>query len=96
MNKKVIKISIILAIIAILVFSFIVSQDKHHIETCHEHECVWCRIIHIAQNIINLFIDLIVTLVIGCLTYQILSRLKREKVISTRFSLVIQKVQLNE
>lgn len=99
MNKKilkVIKIAVIVFIIATLVCSLIVSQDEHHLETCHEDHCIWCSIIHIAQNIINLAIAFLVAVVIGVLIYLFLSRLHKEQEIFMQSSLVFQKVQLNE
>ena len=99
MNKeilKVIKIAVIVFIIATLVCSLIVSQDEHHLETCHEDHCIYCAIIHIAQNIISLSIAFVVAIVIGVLIYFFLSRLHKEQVIFVQSSLVFQKVQLNE
>ena len=99
MNKKilkVIKIAVIVFIIATLVCSLIVSQDEHHLETCHEDHCIWCSIIHIAQNIINLAIAFLVAVVIGVLIYLFLSRLHKEQEIFMQSSLKIKKVQLNE
>ena len=99
MNKKILKtirLSIIVFAIAILFFSIIGSQDEHHLETCHEDHCIWCSIIHIAQNIISLVISHVVAVVIGVLIYFFLSRLHKEQVIFVLVSLVFQKVQLNE
>lgn len=99
MNKKIlktIKITVIVIFIAILVFSLIVSQGEYHLETCHEDHCVYCAIIHIAQNIINLSIAFIIAVVIGVLIYFFLSRLHKEQTIFVQSSLVFQKVQLNE
>ncbi len=99
MNKKIlkaIKIAVVVFIIATLVCSLIVSQDEHHLETCHEDHCFYCAIIHIAQNIISLSIAFIVAVVIGVLIYFFLSRLHRRQVVFMLVSLVFQKVQLNE
>ena len=99
MNKKVlkaIKIVVIILMSATLVCSLIVSQDEHHLETCHEDHCIYCAIIHIAQNIISLSIAFIVAVVIGVLIYFFLSRLLRRQEIFVLVSLVFQKVQLNE
>ena len=99
MNKiihKVIKIAIIAFIAATLVFSLIVSQDEHHLETCHEDYCIYCTIIHIAQNLINLYIVFAAIVVIGVLIHFFLSRLHKESKIFVKSSLVFQKVQLNE
>ena len=99
MNKKIlkaIKIAVVVFIIATLVCSLIVSQDEHHLETCHENHCIYCAIIHIAQNIISLSIAFVVAIVIGVLIYFFLSRLHKEQVIFVQSSLVFQKVQLNE
>ena len=99
MNRKIlkaIKIAVIVFIIATLVCSLIVSQDEHHLETCHEDHCIYCAIIHFAQNIISLTIAFIVAIVIGALIYFFLSRLHKEQVVFVKSSLVFQKVQLNE
>lgn len=99
MNKKIlkaIKIAVIIFIVATLVCSLIVSQDEHHLETCHEEHCVYCAIIHLAHNIINLSIAYAVAVVIGVLIYFFLSRLFRRQVVFVLLSLVFQKVQLNE
>ena len=99
MNKntlKAFKIAMIVFIIAALILSIIVSQDEHHLETCHEEHCIWCNIIHISQNIINLAIAFIIAVVIGVLIYLFLSRLHKEQIIFVQSSLVFQKVQLNE
>ena len=99
MNKKMlnaIKIAVIVFIIGTFVCSLIVSQDEHHLETCHEDHCIYCTIIHIAQNIISLSIAFIVAVVIGVLIYFFLSRLHKKQVVFVLSSLVFQKVQLNE
>ena len=99
MNKKIlksIKIAFVVLMAVTLVFSLIVSQDEHHLETCHEDHCIWCSIIHITQNIISLVISFIIAVVIGVLIYFFLSRLHREQEILVQSSLVYQKVQLNE
>ena len=52
MNRKLlnaIKTLIIFLIIATLVFSIIVSQDEHHLETCHEEHCAHCMVIQLAH-----------------------------------------------
>ena len=99
MNKKIlkaVKIAVVVLMVATLIFSLIVSQDEHHLETCHEEHCVYCAIIHIAQNIISLSIAFVVAIVIGVLIYFFLSRLHKEQEIFVQSSLVFQKVQLNE
>ncbi len=99
MNKKILKTfkkSIIVFIVITLVFSLIVSQDEHHLETCNEDHCIHCIIIHITQNIINITTSFIMAVVIGALIYFFLSRLHKEQFIFVQSSLVFQKVQLNE
>ena len=96
MNKKIYKTTIIVLAITILLFSIIVSQDEHHLETCHEEHCVYCIIIHIAQNIINLSFAFVIAIMAGVLIYFFLSRLNKQKIIFVQLSLVFQKVQLNE
>ncbi len=99
MNKtllKTIKISIIVFIVATFIFSIIVSQDAHHLETCHEDHCLYCAIIHIGQNFISLFITFVIAVIVGILINYFLSRLHKEQVKFVQSSLVFQKVQLNE
>ena len=93
---KVIKIATVVLIVVTLLFLLTISQDEHHLETCHEDHCIYCEIIRIAQNIINLSIAFIVAVVIGLLIYLFLSRLHKEQEIFVLSSLVFQKVQLNE
>ena len=98
MNKKLIVIKVVTLILvsAILIFSFIVSQNEHHIEICNEKHCAICSIIHIAQNIINISTIYIICIVVGFLIYFFLSRLHERNIIFILISLVFQKVQLNE
>ena len=99
MNKKILeknKIVLITFIIAIILFSFIVSQDECHLDNCNEDHCIWCSIIHIAQNIINISIAIIVTITISFLLSFYLLKLKLIQVLFALDSLVFQKVQLNE
>lgn len=99
MDKKIfklIRIAIVIIMTASLVFSIIVSQDEHHLEVCHEEHCVLCFIIHIAQNIISLSVVFIIAGLIGVLIYFFLSRLQKQLDVFVLFSLVFQKVQLNE
>jgi len=99
MNKKIkktIKIAIIVFILHALVFSIIVSHDEHHLEICHEDHCIYCSLIFIAQDIINLSMGVVVAISVGFLIYFFLSRLYKEQVVLVQFSLVFQKVQLNE
>ena len=93
---KVLKIIMIIMIIVALVFSIIVSQNGYHLEICHDEHCVHCLIIHIAQNIISIFVEFFVATIIGALIHLFLSRLRKEKMIYTQTSLVFRKVQLNE
>ena len=99
MNRKLvnaIKTLIIFLIIATLVFSIIVSQDEHHLETCHEEHCAHCMIILMAQSIISISIAFVIEIVIGALIYMFLARIHKEQEIFMQDSLVLQKVQLNE
>ena len=99
MNRNIIKnikIAIIIFMVFVLVLSLIVSQNEHHIENCHEDHCIYCAIIHFAQNIINLSITFVLAIVIGVLIQFFLSRLHKEKEVFVQSSLVFKKVQLNE
>ncbi len=93
---KLIKLAIVVFIVAIFTFSIIVSQDEHHLETCHEDHCIYCAIIHIAQNIISLSSAIVIAVMIGVLINFFLSILHKEKDVFVLISLVFQKVQLNE
>lgn len=94
---KVIKIFVISFICASLIFSIIVSQAEHHLETCHEDNCAICHIIHIAKTIISIsFAYIILYVFVGFLIYYILSRLHKENFVFVQSSLIFQKVQLNE
>lgn len=99
MNKellKLLKITLIVFVIIGLILSVIVSQDEYHISTCHEEHCVYCLIIHLAQNILSLASVFIVAVVIGFLIYFFLSRLHKEYKAFVQSSLVFQKIQFNE
>ena len=99
MNRKLLKalkLAIIVLIMATLVFSIIVSQDEHHLETCHEEHCAHCMIILMAQSIISISIAFVIAIVIGALIYMFLARIHKEQEIFIQDSLVFQKVQLNE
>ncbi|MBR3325100.1 MAG: hypothetical protein IKG14_03535 [Clostridia bacterium] len=93
---KIIKIAIVIFVIVTLIGSLIVLQDTHHLETCYEQHCIYCRLIHIAQNIINIVFALVVILKLGFLIYFFLSRIEKEIVAFVHLSLVFQKVQFNE
>ena len=99
MNRKLLKalkLAIIVLIMTTLVFSIIVSQDEHHLETCHEEHCAHCMIILMAQSIISISIAFVIAIVIGALIYMFLARIHKEQEIFIQDSLVFQKVQLNE
>ncbi len=96
MNKKIIKNALIVFTIFILMVSTVIAQDEHHLETCHDDYCIYCLIIHIAQNIINLSIVFILAINLGFLMYAYLSKLQKENRIYLQLSLIFQKVQLNE
>ena len=100
MDKKILKtiknISITLIVICII-FSFIVSQDTHHLEICHEEHCAICVIICIAQNIVSISIVIVLYLYVGFLIYFFLAKLVNKiKINSIQKSLIFQKVQFNE
>ena len=97
MNRKLLKalkLAIIVLIMTTLVFSIIVSQDEHHLETCHEEHCAHCMIILMAQSIISISIAFVIAIVIGALIY--IARIHKVQEIFIQDSLVFQKVQLNE
>ena len=93
---KILKIAIVVFIIITILFSFVVSQNEHHFEVCHNDHCVVCDIIHLAKNIISISSIMIISIVIGFLIYFFLSRLQKNQTIIVLISLVFQKVRLNE
>ena len=95
-TQKVIKVTISVLIITTLLVSLIISNDEHHIETCHEEHCFRCIIIYFAQNLINFSIGFVIATTIGVLIYLFLSRLHKKTITFVQSSLIIQKTQLNE
>lgn len=93
---KLIKFAIIIFTIMAFLFSIIVSLDEHHIESCHDEHCEYCKIIHIAQSIIILSFGYIMAIFIKILIQIYLARLHKEELTFMQSSLVFQKVQLNE
>ncbi len=99
MNRKILKLIkciVIVFIITSFLCSIIVSLDEHHIETCHDDNCGYCQIIHIAQCIIMFSTGYIMVISLKILIQIYLARLHKEKIIFVQSSLVFQKVQLNE
>lgn len=99
MNRKIlkaIKILAIILIIALCIFSLFVSQDKNHLDFCHNEHCAICAIIQNAQNIVNSVLAFIISTIIGVLIYFFLSRLHKKQCFFVKSSLVFQKIQLNE
>lgn len=99
MDKKVLKTIIKLMIVIFcvsLIFSSIVSQDEHHLETCHDEHCTVCSMIQMAQSIISLSVAIVMCTFVGFLIYFLLSRIYKEEKVFVLESLVFQKVQLNE
>ena len=87
MNRKIlkaIKIAVIVFIIATLVCSLIVSQDEHHLETCHDEHCTVCSMIQMAQSIISLSVAIVMCTFEGFLIYFLLSRIYKELFIGRR------------
>lgn len=93
---KTIKYLLITVICISLLFMVIVSQDEHHLESCHEEHCAKCQIIQIAQNFINIVHAIILLAFIGFLIFVMLDKIKKEKIISLQKTLIFDKVQLNE
>ena len=93
---KLLNVMIVSFIIALFMFSIFVSQNEHHLEVCHEEDCVLCSIIHIAQNISNFINTNIVILIITTSFYIVLSRVYDKLNSFEQLSLIFQKVQFNE
>ena len=99
MEKKLLKVLKILAVTCIIttfVFSLVVSQDEHHLETCHEDHCALCIIINISQNIISIIIAFVLAIIVGILICFFLSKLHKKQEFFVIFSLISQKVQFNQ
>ena len=95
-TKKAVKVVMIAFTISVLIFFLIVSQDNHHIETCHDDDCVYCAIILVSQNVINLVVAFVSAIMVGVFVQYFLSRLREKQEVSMNFSLIFQKVQMNE
>ncbi len=95
-TKKAVKVVMIAFTISVLIFFLIVSQDNHHIETCDDDDCVYCAIILASQNVINLVVAFVIAIMVGVFIQYFLSRLREKQEVSLNFSLIFQKVQMNE
>ena len=93
---KAAKTGVVALFVVILIFSLIVSQDNHHLESCHEEECIYCTIILMAKKIMGISVSFCITVVIGISIYLFLLKLHKEYKIFVQLSLVFQKVQFNE
>ena len=78
-----------------LILSSIISQDEHHIEECHDDNCVFCQIIIMAQCISKVTLLIIIASFLAFVIYFILSRIHRISYFCFQNSLIIQKVQFN-
>ncbi|MBR6034127.1 MAG: hypothetical protein IKP28_05295 [Clostridia bacterium] len=100
MKRKLTKFIFIIAsllLVASILISFTIAQDRHHIDTCCENDCEYCSIIHIAQELLIRILAIIinVTLTSYCIV-NILAKIHAYNYINISKSLVFQKVQLNE
>ena len=99
MNNKILKITkyLLITVICIsILLMIIVSQDEHHLGTCHEEHCAKCQIIQMARNIIKTIQAVILCVFIGFLICVVLDKINKEKIISLPKTLIFDKVQLNE
>lgn len=94
---RALKIFIVAIVIISLLLSFVVSQDSHHIDTCELEHCSVCRIIHMAQNIVNMTVTIFLFVTIFFLIFFFLANAyKTKNTVSVQESLVFRKIQLNE
>ena len=94
--KKIILIILALFILASICVSCAISQNRHHLDECHDPDCAFCETIHIAQKIIYKFFNLTIGVAfIYCISY-ILTKLVIYSYIAMSRSLIFQNVQLNE
>ena len=96
MNKDIIKKIIVAILVISLFFSFVVSLDFHHLDSCHEENCHKCSFIHYVQNILKSFFIILIYLNMVFFVDFCLSQLHRKIQIFMQKSLVFQKVQFNE
>ncbi|MBO6233334.1 MAG: hypothetical protein J6N78_04670 [Clostridia bacterium] len=99
MNNKILKITkyLLITVICIsILLMIIVSQDEHHLGTCHEEHCAKCQIIQMARNIIKTIQAVILCVFIGFFICVVLDKINKEKIISLPKTLIFDKVQLNE
>ena len=99
MNKKIIKILFKIAFILIIfsiMCSSIISQDTHHLEICHDEDCIICTIIHIAINIINIIFEIRLSIFFMFLIMYVLAKIHKEFCVVIKNTLLFQKVMFNE
>lgn len=96
MKNNILKLVVIIFCVTAIICAFIVSQDKCHLETCHDEHCVICAMIQVAQNIVNLSIAIVLIVMIGVFIYYFLSRLHKDRKVFEVISLIFLKVQFNE
>ena len=88
------RIAIIFVVIMLIVGSFL--SNCGHTELCHDDHCVFCQIIHMAKQIMDLFLLCLGFTAYVFLNSVLLSRINSNHEKFTLFSLVFQKVQFNE
>ena len=89
------KISTIAIVVVSIILSSIISHDEHHIEECHDDDCVICQMILMAQCISKVTVLIIIASFLAFVIYFILSRIHRISNFCFQNSLIIQKVQFN-
>ena len=92
---NILKITGIAIVVFSLILSSIISHDEHHIEECHDDDCVICQMIIMAQCISKVTVLIIIASFLAFVIYFILSRIHRIEIFSFQNSLIFQKVQFN-
>lgn len=92
---RILKIVLVIMMVVTISFSFIISSDNNHIDTCHEEHCIKCAIIHIAKSIVHTIITLKYVIVKFLLIQYVMAKC-HYTFFKTDDSLVYKMVQFNE
>lgn len=93
---RILKIAIVVMMILAIIFCFAVSVDFHHLDTCHEHHCMKCTMIHMAQSIMHITVGITVNVISILLISRFFCAIYKLKISILVNTLITQRVQFNE
>ncbi len=94
--RYIIKVFFVLSLIVSLILTSLVSCDAHEVSCCKDEECTTCAMIQLAQVVVNNILGYILIVFISFSLYFFLVRICYDIKYSYKFTMVAQKVQLNE